>query len=246
MNSKNRELTRFMTLSLLIIVLLSMTGCLYPDDQQPGSQISAREAVLTVQDGVDRYREQTGLLPILNSAEMVPLYEKYKVDFGKLKRMGFIAQVPSAAFESGGAYQFLIIDEETKPLVKLLDLVLFQEVANVQNKVHQFRSSHDNQNPAGVEVYPGFPTVDFGKLGISSPHIVSMYSRQSLNLLVTKQGTVLVDYGIDIATAIKKADAQPQANEDLRRMLVEASYFVPVRSPVYHWVDGEIQAVDSK
>jgi hypothetical protein len=245
MISQKRKLMKVMTLSLLALILISITGCLYPNDQTPGYQVSAREAVLTVQDAVDRFNEQTGLLPIQNSAEDVPVYEKYKVDFGKLKRMGFIAQVPTAAFENGGTYQFLIIDEETKPQVKLLDLTVFQAVADVQKKVDEYRLEHSRQNPAGIEIYPGFAVVDFNKLGTRAPDIISVYSRQSLNLLVNVQGQVRVDYGIDLATAIKKSDIQPQKDEDLRRILIEASYFVPVRSPVYRLVDGEPQAVQS-
>lgn len=238
-----RHTLRFLSTCLIITTMFFLTGCLYPNEQRSGSDISARESVLTVQDAVDRYKEQTGLLPIQNAKESVPLYEKYKVDFGKIKRMNFIAQVPNAAFENGGSYQFLIIDEESKPLVKLLDLVVFQAVANVQDKVDQYRINHNNQNPAGEEAYPGFKSVDFGKLGISSVDIVSMYSHQSLNLLLNEQGQVLVDYGIDIAAAVKKLEVEPKANEDLRRVLIEASYFVPVRSPSYLWVNGEPQAV---
>lgn len=238
-----RQLPRAMALGLLSLILVSMTGCLYPDDQTPGVNVSARESVLTVQDAVDRYKEQTGLLPIQNAVETIPTYEKYKVDFGKLKRMGFIAQIPSAAFENGGSYQFLIIDEETKPQVKLLDLAVFQAVGDLQKKVDAYRANHGNRNPAVEEVYPGYPAIDFAKLGASAPEIQSMYSRQSLNLLVDEHGKVLVDYGIDIATAVGKADARPQPDEDLRRVLIEASYFVPVRSPAYHWIDGEPHAV---
>lgn len=230
-------------LIILILSMLTLTGCLYPNDQTPGGNASARESVLTVQDAVDRYQEQQELLPIQNADEDVPLYEKYKVDLGKLQRMGFISQIPSAAFENGGIYQFLVIDEETKPTVKLLDLVVFQAVGNVQTKVNQYRSSHANENPTETELYEGFFTIDFGTLGISEPDIISMFSKQSLNLLVNKQGQVFVDYGIDIATAVKKAEVLPKQEEDLRRLLIEASYFVPVRSPVYHWVDNEPKAV---
>jgi cobalamin biosynthesis Mg chelatase CobN len=237
------KFSRLLIISMLIMTLLPLTGCLYPDDQTTSSQSSARESVLTVQDAVDRYKEQTGLLPIQNAKETVPLYEKYRVDFGKLKRMDFIAQIPTASYENGGSYQFLIIDEETKPLVKLLDLTVFQAVADVQKRVDEYRSNHSNQNPAGNEMYPGFAIVDFNKLGNKAPDIISVYSRQSLNLLVNAQGQVLVDYGIDIVTAIKKSGIQPHEEEDLRRVLIEASYFVPVRSPVYHLVDGEPQAI---
>ncbi|TFE29980.1 hypothetical protein [Cohnella luojiensis] len=240
-----RNFRRAMAIGVLSLSLFSLTGCLYPDDQTPGSNVNARQSVLTVQDAVDSYQEQTGLLPIQNAKESTPLYEKYKVDFGKLKRMDFLAQIPSAAFENGGAYQFLIIDEETKPLVKLLDLTVFQAVSDVQKKINEYRSGHGNRNPAGDERYPGFSTIDFGKLGAEEPDISSMYSHQSLSLLVNVKGEVLVDYGIDIATAVKKSGTEPRPNVDLRRILVEESYFVPVRSPAYRWANGEPQAVPS-
>jgi hypothetical protein len=247
MYSRLSKLPRAITaVGLLILILTSMTGCLYPNDQTPGSQASAREAVLTAQDAVNRYKDQTGLLPIQNADSSVPLYEKFKVDFGKLQRMGFIAQVPTAAFENGGANQFLIIDEETKPQVKLLDLTVFQAVGDVQKKVNGYRQAHSNSNPAGVDIYPGFPEVDFGKMNMSAPDIRSMYPHQPLNILVNDKGQVFVDYGIDIATAIKKAETKPKPNEDLRRVLIEASYYVPVRSPVYRWVNGAPQAVKSE
>lgn len=103
---KMLQITRTLGLGLLALIMISLVGCLYPEDQTPGNQASAREAVLTVQDAIERYQQQTGLLPIQNANESVPIYEKYKVDFGKLKRMGFIAQIPSAAFENGGSFQF--------------------------------------------------------------------------------------------------------------------------------------------
>lgn len=243
---KVRQLPRTIALGLLSLILISLTGCLYPDDQTPGGNVSAREAILTVQDAVDRYQQQTALLPIQNAKESVPVYEKYKVDFGKLQRMGYISNVPSAAFESGGSYQFLIIDEETKPQVKLLDLTVFQKVNDVQKKVNEYRSKNANRNPAGEEVYPGYALVDFDKLAIKAADIQSMYSRQSLNLLVDEQGQVFVDYGIDIVTALEKSELVPKPEDDLRRVLIEASYYVPVRSPVYRWVDGEPQAVSNE
>lgn len=235
--------SRFLRTSLFLVSLISLTGCLYPNEQSPNSGVSARESVLMVQDAVNRYKEQTGLLPIQNAKEDTALYEKYKVDFGKLKRMNFISQIPSAAFESGGSYQFLVIDEETEPQVKVLDLVAFQTVGNVQSKVNGYRINHDNKNPSADELYPGFFTINFKELEMDSPDVISDYSNQSLSLILDEQGNVYVDYGIDIATAIRKSKVEPAPTADLRRALIEASYFVPVRSPIYHWVNGEPQAV---
>jgi len=230
-------------LALAALLLVALTGCLYPEDRTPRNDATAREAVLTVQDAVDRYKEQTGVLPIQNADETVPLYEKYKVDLGKLKRMGYIGRIPSAAFENGGNYQFLVVDEETKPLVRLLDVTAFQAVDSVQKKMDQYRSSRGNRLAAGDEMYPGLRSVDFAKLGMKDPGVRSMFSNQTLNWLVDEQGKVYADYGIDIATAAKKAGTEPASNEDLRRVLVEESYYVPVRSPEYRWIDGDPQAI---
>jgi hypothetical protein len=241
-----RGMLRAASCGMLAVSLLAVAGCLYPDDQTPGSGASAREAVLTVQDAVDRYQEATGLLPIMNADRSVPLYEKFKVDLGKLKRMGYLSTIPSAAFESGGKDQFLIIDEETDPKVKLLDLVVYQSVASVQKKVNDYMDKRGGQAPAGEEVYPGFYALDFGKLGTEEPDVRSMFSGQSLTFLVDGGGTVYLDYGVDIATAIRKSGAVPDGKQDLRRLLVDASYYVPVKSPVYNWVNGAPQAVPER
>ncbi|WP_052476370.1 hypothetical protein [Cohnella kolymensis] len=122
-------------------------------------------------------------------------------------------------------------------------MAVFQAVAGVQDKVDEYRSANGGKNPSADEVYPGFSVVDFNKLGQRAPEIRSMYSQQSLNLLINDKGQVFVDYGIDIQTAAAKSKAAPEAGEDLRHKLVEASYFVPVKSPVYHWVSNAPQAV---
>jgi len=225
------------------LALVALTGCLYPEDVTPRTEATAREAVLTVQDAVDRYLEKTGVLPVQNADEKVPLYEKYKIDFGKLKRMGYIGHIPSSAFENGGSYQFLIVDEETKPIVRLLDLPAYQTVGDVQKKVDQYRASRGGSIPAGDEQYPGFRSIDFSKLGMKDPGIRSMYSPQTLNWLVDEEGSVYVDYGADIAMAVRKAEKEPGEGKDLRRLLIEDSYFVPVRSPAYLWADGEPRAM---
>lgn len=223
--------------------MLLATGCLYPQDQTPGNQASTRGAVAAVQDAVDRYQEATGVLPILNADASVPLYEKFKIDFAKMKRTGYLETVPKAAFESGGAYVFLIIDEETDPAVKLLDVAAFQAIASVQQQVDAYRKRNGDALPAGAEADPGFHYVDFDKLGTQPPKLSSVYSRRPLELMVDEQGRVYADYRVDIAEAMEKKPAEAAADEDLRRRLIEASDFVPVKSPVYREVDGMPQAV---
>lgn len=224
--------------------MLLTAGCLYPQDQTPGNQASSRSAVALVQDAVDRYREATGVLPIQSADQSVPLYEKFKIDFAKMKRMGYVESVPKLAFENGGSYVFLIIDEETKPVVKLLDVAAHQGIASVQQQVDAYRKRNSDDIPAGAEADPGFRYVDFGKLGMKPPKLTSVYSRRPLELMVDEQGRVYADYRIDIADAMKKtAHAESTKGEDLRRRLIDASDFVPVKSPAYREVDGMPQAV---
>jgi hypothetical protein len=225
------------------LVLMLTSGCLYPRDQSPGNDVSAREAVLTVQNVVDRYKESTGLLPIQNADASVPLYEKYRIDFAKMKRMGYLSSIPQIAFENGGDYVFLVIDEETAPKVKLLDVAVFQGIKGVQTKVTDYRRAHNGTNPSEEEAYPGFHYVNFDKLGISNPDLKSMYSHGPLELIADDAGKVYADYGMDIASALQKTESPPKAGEDLRHRLTDASDFAPVQSPVYHWVGNRPRAV---
>lgn len=227
-------------------VLLLISGCLYPQEQTPGNSVTSRSAVAAVQGAVDRYLDSTGVLPILNADQSVPQYEKFKIDFAKMKRTGYIESVPKAAFENGGTSVFLIIDEETKPVVKLLDVIVHQGIASIQQKVDAYRSSHGNANPAGEAADPGFHYVDFSKLGVTQPKLVSMYSHRPLELMIDEAGRVYADYRVDIAEAMKKAQEQtPEMAipEDLRRLLIDASDHVPVKSPVYIEAGGIPQAV---
>ena len=137
----------------------------------------------------------------------------------------------------------MIIDEETDPLVKLLDITVHQGVSNVQMKVDAYRQNHNGLNPAGGEAGPGFHYVDFDKLNMAQPKLNSMYSHRPLELMVDEAGRVYADYRIDIADAMNKAKDQPLDVKDLRRYLVEASDFVPVKSPVYREVEGAPEPV---
>jgi len=223
--------------------MLLLSGCLYPQDQTPGGKASARSAVAAVQDAVDRYQEATGVLPIQSADQTVPLYEKFKIDFAKMKRMGYIESVPKLAFENGGSYIFLIIDEESKPVAKLLDVTAFQGIATVQQQVDAYRKSHNGSLPIGEAVDPGFHYIDFGMSGMKQPKLNSVFSHRPLEIMIDEQGRVYADYRIDIAEAMKNKPAESTTDEDLRRRLIDASDFVPVKSPVYREVDGMPQAV---
>lgn len=241
---KNRAgaFARGAVLTALALALLPLAGCMYPDDYTPSNQVSAKEAVRTVQDAVDRYKEDTGLLPIENATEATPKYEKFRLDFAKLKRMGYLSELPKEAFESGGSAQFLIVDEEENPQVKLLDLTVYQAIGTIQSKVNAYVLKHKGQQPAGEEAYPDFRTLDYKKLGIDDPALRSMYTGRIMDLLIDPGSVVYADYGIDITQALEKSGAKPSPDDDLRELLVSESFYVPVKSPVYRLTDGSPRA----
>ncbi|UVI32382.1 hypothetical protein [Paenibacillus spongiae] len=229
---------------LIAIMSIALSGCLYPDDQLEQNQRPAKDAILNVQTVIDQYQKDTGLLPIQNSKPDTPLYEKYLVDFDKLQRMKYISDIPTTAYEKGGSYYYLIIDEEKDPTIKLMNLVIYQRINDVQIALKNYADKNGGKLPVGESVYPGFKRIDYKKLGTSEPDIRSVFSGQTLGTMMDAEGKVYVDYGIDITQALTKLEgAKPGPEQDLRELLVESSDFVPVKSAAYYLVDGEPQAV---
>ncbi|CAM3969808.1 DUF3939 domain-containing protein [Paenibacillus alkaliterrae] len=229
-------------LMAMLFIIISLTGCMYPQDELKQNQAPPKEAVRNVQAAIDQYMSETGMLPIKNSTAETPVYEKFHVDFAKLGREGYLTGIPSAAFENGGNYHFLVIDEETAPRIKLLDIVTFQKINDIQSWVTAYIQSNGNL-PSGEQMYPGFYQIDYKRLNKSEPAIRSIFSGQTIQAIVDENGVVFADYGIDIMQFIQKSGKSDfDAQFDLRTLLVDGSDFVPVKAPIYHWVNKEPQA----
>ncbi|MEK3759076.1 DUF3939 domain-containing protein [Paenibacillus sp. FSL P4-0338] len=234
---KLRQGRKRVSMLLLVLLVLSLGGCMYPKEQQhPGS--GYRESVKRVQAAVDDYQKQKGLLPILTSDQATPRYEKFVIDLNKLQQEGYLDEIPAAAFEKGGSAHFLVLDEETDPQVKLMDLVTVQKVNDIQRKVNLYKSAHGGKLPAGEELYPGLASIDGKQAGTGTIKLISVYSGQPLEFLMDSSGTVYVDYGADISSAMDKNGSVPKAERDLRLELKQASYYVPVKSLPYLWAQG--------
>ncbi|MFD2115970.1 hypothetical protein ACFSTH_04390 [Paenibacillus yanchengensis] len=241
--SKNRRLAiqkKILPVALLsILIVVTLSGCLYPKERIEQQQGVSRDVVRNVQAVVDDYQAETGLLPILNSAKMVPRFEKFQMDFVKLKEKKYISEIPKAAFEVGGSYYFLIIDAETNPQVKLMHLPTIQKVNDLQNKVLEYWQKNKHL-PQKEEQYAGFYVIDYEKLGMKAPAINSIFTNQSQELLVDKAGNVYVDYGPDIMQLILTQQiSDDQLVGDLRELLLEHSDYVPVRAPAYLYQNNE-------
>ncbi|MFD0958806.1 hypothetical protein [Paenibacillus chungangensis] len=239
-----RQLRHVYVMLCLAAMVVLLAGCLYPKENTQQNRGAANEAVRNVQAAVDQYLEVTGLLPIHNSTPDVPKFEKFKVDFTKLQAKELIGEIPSVAFEKGGNFYFIVIDEEINPTVKLMDIVSMQKVNDIQNWVSLHIQETGELPNQATAVYPGFYEIDYKVLGKSAPILTSIFSGQTLRAVVDESGIVYLDYGIDIMQQLQKnGDTALEEEGDLRDLLVASSSFVPVKAPSYRYRDGEPVAV---
>ncbi|OAB30948.1 hypothetical protein PMSM_21670 [Paenibacillus macquariensis subsp. macquariensis] len=230
---------------MMVMLLMSVTtGCLYPEGNSSQS-VSYRESVNRIQMAVDDFQKENGVLPIINANQDTPRYEKFRVDLVKLKAMGFMDEIPNTAFEQGGSGYFLIQNEETDPTIKVMDLVTVQKVNDVQQAVDKYKLQHANQLPNAQELYPNIYSIDLAKAGVPSIKLSSVYSGEDMVFLMDNNGQVYVDYAYDIMQVIDKSDHKPKDDEDLRVILLNSSYYVPVKSLTYKWINGAPAAVQS-
>ncbi|GIP32382.1 hypothetical protein [Paenibacillus sp. J2TS4] len=226
---------------LLIVVLLS--GCLYSGEVKKQNLPATGEFIVLVQNAVDQFKERTGVLPIKTKDSDTPLYEKYPIDFKKLMDNRLLSMIPTNAFENGGTAIYVLIDVETKPTVKMIDLPLYQKMVEIQKEVSAYQQKK-GKLPNGEAVADGIHLLDFEQLGKKMPAIQSPNTGQTLPVLIEASGNVYIDYSLDLVKVMEnKGEAGLDADIDLREILAEESLFVPVWSLPYQWIDGQPQIV---
>lgn len=72
--------------------------------------------------------------------------------------------MPGNAYENGGIYQYAIINPETNPEVKLIDLRITDALRSINLKINLYRDKH-LYPPFGEVVENGIFTIDHEKLG---------------------------------------------------------------------------------
>lgn len=230
---------RVFMLAAALLLSASLAGCVYSQKVTKDGNPPTGEYVQLVQGAVDRYKEQTGVLPIKTRDQTTPIYEKYPIDFKKLQDAGVLSTVPGNAFERGGTAMYVLVDVENDPAVKMIDLVLFQKMTGIQQDVEAFMRK-TGRLPAGPEVSPGIYRLDAEALGKKDLTVRSPYSRTPLSLLIDENGKVAVDYALEIMQALQRTGlTEPDADLDLREVLTEAAVFAPVYSFPYRWQNGE-------
>lgn len=226
----------------IILILFTSTllqGCLYPKEMRKENQASAKDGIILVQHAVDEYQQTNGILPLVNADMNTPRYEKFKVDFSALTSSQLLSTIPTNAFENGGHDIYLILDEETDPLVRVMDLVTAQHVNDLQRLVN--RAAKDiGQVPLGAERYPGFYEIPYTTINAKDIQVNSPFSGEVLPFMMDQEGNVYADYAVDIMQAVQQAKEPEQVKryDDLRVLLVEAGYYSPSKSVLYKWQDN--------
>ncbi|THE15077.1 hypothetical protein E1I69_01820 [Bacillus timonensis] len=223
------------TLQLLAIVfsLSLLTGCLYPKEKLAQNQIPYEDQIASVQRAVDQFKEDTGgLLPIKNRDMETPIYQKYPIDFTRISPK-YIAEPPGNAYETGGVYLYVLVNVETNPTVKLLDVRISEEISELNLRVQMYRSSN-GYAPFKEQLHPHVFTLDYSKLGLKEePYVVSPFTGKNLPLLITSTNEIVVDYRMDLYEYLTKYEHTYQTGDEIRDLLVDNSMFVPTNSVPY-------------
>lgn len=224
------------TILLMIITSMLLSGCLYPKEMRKESEVSVKDGILLVQHAVDEYQSTNGILPLVNADMNTPQYEKFKVDFTALTSAQLLSAIPANAFESGGHHTYLILNEETQPLVRVMDLVTAQRVNDLQLLVNLYIKEKGNV-PLGSERYTGYYDIPLTDIKAKEAQVKSPYSGEELSFMVDLKGNVYADYALDIMQAVEQADEPEKVKQyaDMRELLTERSYYAPAKSVKYVW-----------
>ncbi|MFC7391556.1 hypothetical protein [Scopulibacillus cellulosilyticus] len=216
--------------SLFIVNILS--GCMGQETNASQSHMAYQSQLDEVRSAVLNYRKDTGVLPILNSTQNTPIYEKYRIDFKRLVPQ-YMSEPPSNAYSKGGYFEYVLIHPETDPQVKVFDLTLVNKVQEIEQQIQDYRYNK-GYSPLGGVITEKRYKIDFKDLGYKTPpKVISPYSGKPLSFIMDNHSHVYINYLPDIEQAYKKSKQHVREGEDLRKLLVEHSLYVPVKSVPY-------------
>lgn len=232
-----RIVSTWKLLALLGCSVLLLSGCMYGDRIKQQGAPATGEYLVLVQHAMESYRQKTGVLPIRNKDAATPEYERYYIDFKKLQDAQILSAVPANAFENGGTAVYVVARTEADPQVKLLDLISYQQVVDLQQAVDRYRREHQDALPKGEPVSQGYWQLDFAKLNRPAEQIRSPYSVTKLYPVMNADGKVGIDYAPEIQRVIKKkgVPSGTAGGADLRELLLDDGHFVPAASFPYRW-----------
>lgn len=230
-----RAVAMVRTAVILFLAATLLSGCVYGDRIRQEGAPASGEYLALVQSAMEQYRAKTGVLPIRNKEAVISEYERYMIDFKKLQDARMISTVPVNAFENGGTAIYVVARTETRPEVKLLDLVSFQQIMELQQAVDRYKSENNGKLPLGETVTEGYWLPDYGAMQLKRVELRSPYSLTKLYPVMNASGTVGIDYTPEILRVVQKKGLKPEAGQDLRDLLLDDGHFVPAASFPYRW-----------
>ncbi len=215
------------------LIVLALSGCMYPASEKTENRVPYEEQVQKVQQAVDQYRkDQNGLLPIKTNDATVPIYQKYPIDFSKLTGK-YMEEPPGNAFESGGVFQYVLIDVEAQPTVKIFDLRIVDVVQEYGLRMQMYKDKHEYP-PYKDQLDTYVFTLDHKELDYKElPVVNSPYSQAELGIVMDSKSQLYVDYTPDLINALKETKRVFKPGEDICVLLTEDSIFVPAFSLPY-------------
>lgn len=223
------------TFYLLSLVIL-LTGCMRTEQFNAKVSQELPENIQRVQTALDEYQKGTPVFPLKKAPASASLYQKYIIDFSKMKNV--LSEPPATSFEKGGHYIYVIADPGKKPQVRVMDLWIIEQVRKLQAQVDA-RLQDRKSLPKGEKVGKNLYLLDFKILGQNEEQISSPYSsQQKLPVLVDGKGKIYLDYRVEVMQKLEKEGKQPK-EKDLRELLYRDSYFVPVFSPAIYYEKGD-------
>lgn len=225
---------------LFIGIALFLSGCMYPNERKAENQIGIDQQVSLVQEAIDKFKEETGVLPIVTKEAETPIYEKYIIDFSKMIPK-YIPYIPGAAFEQGGSFLFVLTNVEENPTVRLLDLKVVNEIGDIQSRVSYYFEKKKSLPMAGV-IPGGYFKIDFKSIGVKEEKgsIESPITGDPLPVIMSSTGMVGIDYVTDLQKIKNSTKSMPIPQGDIRDLVPEHSIYVPVKSFPYSVEDGRI------
>lgn len=216
--------------SLFLATTLLLSACMYPESERAESQIPHEDQLISVQDGVNKYRDASGgLLPIKTRDMDVDQFIKYPIDFAKIVP-AHMSKIPPNAFETGGIFQYVLTDVEENPTVKLVDL----RVAEAIRSVNIRKSANGGKAPIAEIIADNVYRFNYSVMGFKEePTVTSPYSGRELPMVINGSGEVFVDYSMDLYSALQEYDGELKEGQDIRFLLYEDSPIVPAYSLPY-------------
>ncbi|MCM3053203.1 hypothetical protein NSQ96_10630 [Caldifermentibacillus hisashii] len=219
--------------AIFLITIMSicfiLSGCLYPEDDQ-AKRLPNEVEVEAVQKAVDNYyQDNDGILPIKNKDDETDMFMKYLVDFKRIVPQ-YLSEIPKNAYENGGVFQYVIMNPETNPTVKIFDLRIAEKIREVN-----YRLVSKEYPPFKEVIGKNAFSLDYKKLGFEEdPMIESPYTGKNLPLIMSGEGELYVDYTNDLYQLWETGKlSKVKPGEDIRIMLAEQSIFVPAYSLPY-------------